>query len=150
MTHLAAFQSNDAVVAAVDADGRIKAGPLPGEAAVMARFMNQFAVCNVLIPLPGGVDPSAYAALPRKNFIDGHVWAKLQRLGVTPSDSAPATSCPGNSGSWDWTWQTIHGHRLTLGVYQNGMHDNTKNDREEEPIDAIKLIHSNRAFFAKC
>ena len=92
VTHLTAFQSNDAVVAAVDADGKIKAGPLPGEAAVMARFMNQFAVCNVLIPLPGAVDPSLYSKLPRKNFIDGHVWAKLQRLGVTPSDPAPDTT----------------------------------------------------------
>src|SRR4051812_5569128 len=89
VTHLAAFQSNDAVVAAVDADGTVKAGPLPGEAAVMARFMNHFAVVNVLIPLPGAVDPAVYAKLPRKNFIDGLVWAKLQRLGVTPS--APAS-----------------------------------------------------------
>ena len=30
-----------------------------------------------------------YAKLPRHNFIDGLVWDKLRRLGLTPSDSAP-------------------------------------------------------------
>jgi hypothetical protein len=89
VTPLAAFQSNEAVFAAVDESGLVRAGPLPGEAAVMARFMHKFAVCNVVIPLPGSVPDEAYARLPRKNFIDGHVWDKLRKLGVTPSDPAP-------------------------------------------------------------
>ncbi|MFO0927762.1 MAG: DUF1549 domain-containing protein, partial [Gemmataceae bacterium] len=89
VTHLATFQSNDSVFASVDDTGRIKAGPLPGEAAIMARYDEKFAVCHVLIPLPGAVDPAVYAALPRKNFIDGLVYDKLRRLGITPSDSAP-------------------------------------------------------------
>ena len=88
VTHLAAFQSSDNVIAAVSPSGLIKAGPLPGEAAIMARFQEKFAVCNVLIPLSGNVPPDVYAQLPRNNFIDGLVWDKLQRLGVTPS--APA------------------------------------------------------------
>lgn len=87
VTHLAMFQSNESVIAAVSADGRIKAGPLPGEAAIMARFMEKFAVCNVSIPLPSTVPAEVYARLPRQNFIDGLVWDKLQRLGITPSDS---------------------------------------------------------------
>ena len=74
--------------AAVDANGKVKAGPIPGEAAVMARFAEKFAVCTVLIPLPGAVSAATYAKLPRHNFIDGHVWAKLRQLGVTPSDPA--------------------------------------------------------------
>lgn len=89
VTHLATFQSSESVLASVNADGLISAGPLPGEAAIMARFVDKFAVCNVLIPLPGKVDESLYARLPRKNFIDDHVWAKLKQLGVTPSDPAP-------------------------------------------------------------
>lgn len=88
VTHLATFQSNESPIAAVDSDGLIKAGPLPGEAAVMARFMEQFAVCNISIPLAGSVPPELYARLPRDNFIDGHVWNKLERLGITPSDPA--------------------------------------------------------------
>jgi hypothetical protein len=88
VTHLTTFQSNESVIAAVGADGRVKAGPLPGEAAIMARFMEKFAVCNVVIPSPGTVPAEVYAKLPRHNFIDGHVWTKLQQLGITPSDAA--------------------------------------------------------------
>ncbi len=88
VTDLTTFQSNESVVAAVNAEGRVLAGPLPGEAAIMARFMEKFAVCNVVIPLPGRVSAEVYARLPRHNFIDGHVWNKLQHLGLTPSDPA--------------------------------------------------------------
>ena len=88
VTRLAAFTSNEAAYASVDQNGRIAAGPIPGEAAIMARFMEKFAVCTVLIPMPGTVPAEVYAKLPRNNFIDGHVWSKLQQLGITPSDSA--------------------------------------------------------------
>ena len=86
VTHLTMFQSNESVIAAVNADGRVKAGPLPGEAAIMARFMEKFAVCHIVIPLPGSVPAEVYAKLPRNNFIDGLVYDKLQRLGITPSE----------------------------------------------------------------
>jgi hypothetical protein len=79
------FQSNESVIASVDADGRVKAGPLPGEAAIMARFMERFAVCNIVIPLPKSVPADVYVKLPKSNFIDGLVYAKLQHLGITPS-----------------------------------------------------------------
>ncbi len=88
VTRLAAFTSNEAAYASVDQNGRIAAGPIPGEAAIMARFMEKFAVCTVLIPMPGTVPAEVYAKLPRNNYIDGHVWSKLQQLGITPSDSA--------------------------------------------------------------
>ena len=41
---------------------------------------------NILIPLPQSVPVEVYAKLPRHNFIDGHVWDKLQQLGITPSE----------------------------------------------------------------
>jgi hypothetical protein len=88
VTHLATFQSNESPIAAVSPDGLIKAGPVPGEAAVMARFMEKFAVCNISIPLSGRVPADVYAQLPRVNFIDGLVWDRLQRLGITPSQPA--------------------------------------------------------------
>ena len=50
VTPLAMFQSNESVLAAVSADGLVQAGPLPGEAAVTARFMEKFAVCSILMP----------------------------------------------------------------------------------------------------
>ncbi len=88
VTHLSTFQSNDAVYAGVNANGLIRSGPLPGEAAIMARYTEKFAVCNVLVPRPEATPAELYAKLPRNNFIDGHVWDKLQRLNLKPS--APA------------------------------------------------------------
>ncbi|MCA9150223.1 MAG: DUF1549 domain-containing protein, partial [Planctomycetales bacterium] len=88
VTDAAAFQSNDQTVAAIDADGAIKAGTLPGETALMARYMNNIAVCAVTIPLPGEVPESHYAALPVHNEIDERVWDKLRLLGMLPSATA--------------------------------------------------------------
>jgi hypothetical protein len=89
VTHLATFQSNDSALASVTPDGLVKTGPLPGEAAIMARFMEKFAVCTVVLPMPEWVPAAVYADLPRNNFIDDLVYAKLRRLGLTPSDPAP-------------------------------------------------------------
>jgi len=86
VTNLAQFSSSESVYSAVDATGRVKAGPIPGEATIMARFAEKFAVCSVLIPLPTPVDAAVYDKLPRNNFIDGLVWKKLQQLNVTPSE----------------------------------------------------------------
>jgi hypothetical protein len=92
VTALAAFQSNDSGYAAVDADGQIQVGTIAGEAAITARFKDQFAVCHVLIPLPGTVRAEVYDRLPRANFIDGHVWTKLRSMGLTPSEPASETT----------------------------------------------------------
>ncbi|MGE3819779.1 MAG: DUF1549 domain-containing protein [Isosphaeraceae bacterium] len=88
VTHLAAFQSNESAVVAVDSEGLVKAGPIPGEATISARFEGHFANCDVSIPLPGQIGAETYASLPRNNFIDGHVWTKLETLGITPSPPA--------------------------------------------------------------
>ncbi|GIX00767.1 MAG: S-layer protein [Pirellulaceae bacterium] len=89
VTHLADYLSNDAVVVAVDEHGKLIAGPLPGETAVMARFRNQIDVAQVVIPFRTRQDPEVYNALPRNNFIDELVLAKMQRAGVSPSPPAP-------------------------------------------------------------
>ena len=88
VTHLAAFQSNESALVAVDPEGLIRAGPIPGEAAITARFRGHFATSEIQIPIEGTVPAAAYAGLPRRNFIDGLVWEKLEKLGITPS--APA------------------------------------------------------------
>jgi len=88
VTRLASFSSSEGVYAGVDAGGLVTAGPIPGEAAIMARYAEKFVVSTVLIPMPGAVPAEVYAKLPRSNVIDGHVWAKLQQLRITPSDPA--------------------------------------------------------------
>jgi hypothetical protein len=86
VTAQTAFQSSEAAIVAVDKTGLISAGPLPGEATLMARYMYIIATCNVAIPMPGQVPAEVYAKLPRKNFIDEHVWTKLQSMSITPSE----------------------------------------------------------------
>ena len=85
VTRLTAFQSNEAPVAAVDENGNVTAGQINGDAAIMARFMGQIAVCEILIPRTEKVAAEIYAQLPKNNFIDDLVWQKLQRLNITPS-----------------------------------------------------------------
>jgi hypothetical protein len=93
VTRQSTFQSNESAIVAVDQAGAVKAGMLPGEAAIMARYMGYIATWSTLIPLPETVDDVVYSQLPRKNFIDELVWAKLKQLGVTPSE-------PANDSTW--------------------------------------------------
>ncbi len=85
VTRLAAFASSESALVNVDADGRVTAGPIPGDATISARFEGLFANCDVNIPLPGEIPKSRYDALPRSNFIDEFVWTKLRKLGLMPS-----------------------------------------------------------------
>lgn len=85
VTRMAMFQSNEGAIVAVDDNGLIEAGPIPGEASIMARYMNVIATCNVAIPLPGEVPDELYVSLPRNNFVDELAWQKLKSLGITPS-----------------------------------------------------------------
>ena len=89
VTRMAVFNSTESTIVSVDENGRVKAGEFAGEATVSARYEGNFASCGVLIPVEGEVPASVYEELPRSNFIDGLVWEKLQKLGLTPS--APAS-----------------------------------------------------------
>ena len=62
MTGRTQFQSSEAGIVAVDPAGLVKAGPIPGEATIMARYMNVIAICHVAIPLPGSVPTSCTPA----------------------------------------------------------------------------------------
>jgi hypothetical protein len=88
VTALAAFASSEPALVKVDAEGRVTAGPIPGDATISARFVGLFANCDVNIPLPDAVPAARYDELPRSNFIDEPVWAKHRKLGLLPS--APA------------------------------------------------------------
>jgi len=91
VTHAAQFQSSESVLVSIDERGLAKAGPLPGQAALMARYLDKIAIAEILLPLPGKVSHDIYAALPRKNFLDELVWQKLEQLGVTPSQPCSDT-----------------------------------------------------------
>lgn len=84
VTRLAQFQSNQELFASVSEDGLVTAGTLPGQAAVMARFMGEVAVFLALIPREGKIAPHSPA--PQLNFIDGLVDAKLRKLNLRPSE----------------------------------------------------------------
>ncbi len=86
VTALARFQSNNDALATVDADGLVTAGDVPGEAAIMASFMNAMDTCRVLVPRRERI--AGYPKIPENNFIDHHVFAKLRKLNVLPSDLA--------------------------------------------------------------
>lgn len=85
VTAQATFQSNDPAIVSVNEKGVLIAGGLPGETAIMVRFMNVIEVCQVAIPLPNPVAESYYSSLPINNFIDELVWKKLRRLNIKPS-----------------------------------------------------------------
>src|SRR5262249_29092654 len=80
----ARFSSNNDALASVDGDGLVTAGQVPGEAAVMASFMNAIDTFRVLVPRPERI--ASYPKLPENNFIDALVHAKLKKLNVIPSD----------------------------------------------------------------
>lgn len=88
VTALTDFQSSESVFVTVDGRGLVKAGMLAGDAAIMARYMGLIATWNTVVPLPDKPEAAVYASLPRKNFIDGLVWEKLEKLGMLPSEPA--------------------------------------------------------------
>lgn len=82
VTHLVQYSSNDPDTVQVDPDGKVKALQL-GETAVMVRTLGQAVAAKIYVarpPLTKAVPPA-----PRNNFIDEHVFAKLERLHIQPS-----------------------------------------------------------------
>jgi hypothetical protein len=78
------YDSNAGNIAGVDGRGLITASDKPGEAAILVRYMGHVTVCRVTLPRPGVKFPRPGEA----NFVDKHVWDKLERLGIPPSEQA--------------------------------------------------------------
>ena len=85
VTHLVQYASNNADVVRVSANGKIKA-LRPGETAVMVRTLGQAVAARFYIPQPQPAEQ--YSRAPRNNYIDEHVFAKLERLHINPSPLA--------------------------------------------------------------
>lgn len=84
VTAEAEYASNASTIAAVDRRGWIEAADIPGEAAILVRYLDHVTACRISLPRPG----VKFARPAEANFIDRHVWDKLQRLGIPPSGPA--------------------------------------------------------------
>ena len=80
----AEYESNAAPIADVDHHGLIQASDIPGEAAILVRYLGHVATCRVTLPRPG----VTFERPPVVNFVDDLVWDQLQKLGIEPSGPA--------------------------------------------------------------
>ena len=85
VTGWAKFQTNNDSVAAVNDDGLVTAGTVPGEVAVMASYLNNVVAFRAIVPRTGKV---AFPTLDESNPVDKHVNARLRKLNLLPSPPA--------------------------------------------------------------
>lgn len=90
VTSEADFQSNNEAIAGVDRQGLIAATAVPGEAAILVRYLGHVGVCRVT--RPNGSGSSDLSRQSESNFIDRLVWDKLDRLHLIPSSVADDAS----------------------------------------------------------
>lgn len=81
VTSLALYESNDSAMAEVTDRGLVTVRDITGKVAVMVRFQGKVAVFSATIPLGA---PVGNLPAPR-NFVDEHVFASLQEIGIPPS-----------------------------------------------------------------
>ena len=94
VTRLTEFKTNDTSIAIVDERGQVTSQNRTGQAAVVAQYQGQAAVCQVLSPAektPKSV-VQRLTDFQRKNLIDQHIIAKLQQLKIPPAPSANETT----------------------------------------------------------
>lgn len=83
VTRRCEYASNLSVVASVDADGQLTAAGQVGEAAIMARYLGQVAVCRVLVPR--GEPLAEIPGFEPANYVDRLCAEKWKKLGLLPS-----------------------------------------------------------------
>ena len=75
------YISNAPHIADANPRGLLQASEIPGESAILVRYLGHVAVCRVTMPRTG----STFERPAETTLIDGHVWNKLTRLGIPPS-----------------------------------------------------------------
>ena len=80
----AEYESNTATIADVDQRGLIQASDIPGEAAILVRYLGHVTSCRVTLPRPG----VTFERPAETNFIDKLVWDQLTRLGIEAGSPA--------------------------------------------------------------
>ena len=81
VTREAEFHSNASPIAEVNRRGLVEATDVPGQAAVLVRYLGHVAVCRITVPQPD----VTFNRPPTAGFIDELVWNQLQKLGIEPS-----------------------------------------------------------------
>jgi hypothetical protein len=79
----ALFKASPAVIATVDQDGRLQATG-HGQTTVVVSYQRRFATVEIVVPRSL---PQPFPDLPTNNRIDELVFAKLEELGIPPSDT---------------------------------------------------------------
>jgi hypothetical protein len=81
VTTAAEYVSNAPQIVSPTTRGIMESSEVPGEAAILVRYLDQVTTCRIVLPRPNPstVRPAEY------NFIDKHVGDKLVKLGITPS-----------------------------------------------------------------
>lgn len=74
------YISNAGQIIEANTRGLLQAGDIPGDAAVLVRYLGHVAVCRVIVPRAG----QNITRPPENNFIDKLVWDKINRLGIEP------------------------------------------------------------------
>jgi hypothetical protein len=78
----AEYDSNAGSIARVDSRGWVRGADVPGQAAILVRYLGHVTVCRITIPRPG----VRFARPPEASFIDSLAWDNLARLGIPPSE----------------------------------------------------------------
>ncbi len=84
VTHFVQYSSNNPDVIQASTDGKIQALQ-PGETAVMVRTLGQAVAAKFYVPQPEELRTSEASRSLRNNYIDEHVFSKLERLHISPS-----------------------------------------------------------------
>jgi hypothetical protein len=83
----AEYSSNSPEIASVSETGLVQTFDVPGEGAIMVRYLGHVGVFRAIVPQASSPDSIVF---PRPaNYIDEHVFSKLKMLGLAPS--APCT-----------------------------------------------------------
>lgn len=81
----AEYESNATAIADVDQQGLVQASEIPGEAAILVRYLGHVTSCRVTLPRPD----VTFERPAETNFVDKLVWDQLARLGIKAG--APAS-----------------------------------------------------------
>jgi len=84
VTTEAEYESNAPSIAEVGRSGLVEASDIPGQAAILVRYLGHVTFARIVSPRPD----VQFARPAEQNFIDQHVWNKLEHLGISPSDQA--------------------------------------------------------------
>src|SRR5207237_2829002 len=80
----AEYSSNNPEIASVAEGGLIETLDVPGDGAVMVRYLGHVGVFRVTIPQEAPLEKYTFPA--PANFVDEHVFAKLKQLGLPPAE----------------------------------------------------------------